>query len=149
MSDIPEEHTFPKSLDDIPDIAPIKREELIIPSFKESLNEASTSQQDVKNEYKMKVEEQAEKLARLKARIRDSQLDERKNQEFILFKIANLKEEIDQLEESLHYAKQDYDAWVAKADLSGGASKALAVVETLERDIHKAKMEISRLEALR
>jgi DNA repair exonuclease SbcCD ATPase subunit len=148
MSELPDD-TFPKSLDDIPDIAPIKREELIIPSFKESLNEASESQQDIKNDYKKIVEEQAEKLAKLKARIRDSQVDEKNDREYVLFKIANLKEEVDQLEESLHYAKQDYEAWVGRADLSGGVSKALAIVETIERDIHRAKMEISRLEALR
>lgn len=142
MTDIPQ----PKSIEDIPDIAPIKPEEVIDAPFKESLIEVAQTQKEVKTMYQRAVEKHAENAARLKAHIKSSKEAEDADRNFILFKIQNMKDMIDENTEALHYAQQDYDALVMKADLSGKAAAAKEVCNRLERDIASFKRELSELE---
>jgi uncharacterized coiled-coil DUF342 family protein len=133
----------PLSIDNIPDVAPIAPEEVV--PMQENLIEVAFSQKEVKGMYQRLVDAQAEKLARLKASIKSSEVEKR-DRDFILFKIQNLKDQVDENSEALHYAQQDYDSLVMKADLSEKATEARAVVERLNRDIAHYKQQISELE---
>ena len=129
------------------DIAPINPGEIITPA-KEALHNASISQADVKNEYHHRLEEQDEIKARYLAHIKREKEELKKNPEFIKFKIRNLKEQIDECNESLHYAKQDWETLLANADITGKATAAKEIVERIEKEIFTAKREISDLEGL-
>lgn len=140
---VDENNVHPKSINDIPEIPPINPEEVV--PMKENLIEVAFSQKEVKGMYQRLVEAQDEKLARLKASIKSSDVD-KKDREFILFKIQNMKDQIDENTEALHYAQQDYNALVMKADLSDKMTAAREVVVRIERDIAHYKQELSELE---
>jgi hypothetical protein len=129
------------------DIDPINPSEIIIPA-KEALHNAAITQSDVKSDYHKRVEEQDEKKARLLAKIKREREELKKNPDMIKYKIRNLKEQINECDESLHYARQDVDALVANADITGKVSQAKIIVERIEKEIYDAKKEISELEGL-
>lgn len=100
--------------------------------------------------YKAALEEQKEKLERYKARVKASNIKSLKDDPVLLdFKIQTLKEQIDQHEESLHYAKQDLAKLMNDMDLSGAATTARETVENIEREIEFSKKELSDLMRLK
>lgn len=135
------------NLDNLPDMPSIKRSEIIIPA-KESLHNASISQGEVKKDYRSRVEAQDEIRARYLAQIKRENEELRKNPKIIKLKIRNLKEQHDACQESLHYAKQDYETLLNKADITGKTSAAKEIMERIEKEIYDVRRAISDLEAL-
>jgi hypothetical protein len=129
-------------------IAPIKPEEFIGTPAGEALHNASVTQKEVKSDYHRRLEEQEEKRAKFLARIKREHEEMKKNPDVIKLKIRNLKEQVDECEEALHYAKQDYEAFLHNADITGKATAAKVIMERIEREIYDAKKEISELEGL-
>jgi chromosome segregation ATPase len=148
MSNTPDQEPQFPDLSNIPiDIPSINPSEIIIPA-KESLHNASLTQEEVKTEYRRLLEEQEEKKARYLAHIKREKELLLKDPTAIKFKIRNLKDHHDACLEALHYANQDYEAWVNKADLTGKLASARAIKEGIEKEIEDCRTEISKLEAL-
>lgn len=66
------------------------------------------------------------------------------------WKIKTIQEHLDQLEEVLHYAKQDLDRFVLKLDISHADKRLEAerAVKDTEREIAELKQQISDLNAV-
>jgi DNA repair exonuclease SbcCD ATPase subunit len=129
------------------EIAPINPGEIIRPA-QESLHNAFVTQNEVKKDYRSRVEAQEEVRARYLAKVKREKEELKKHPDIIKLKIRNLKDQHDECLESLHYAKQDYDALLQQADLTGKTSAAKEVMERIEKEIWDARREISELEAL-
>ena len=101
--------------------------------------------------YRAALQEQEENLARYKNRIRDAEASKKlkDDKELIDFKIRNLQEQIEELNESLHYAKQDLAQVMADMDISGKATEYRLAVENIEKEIQFAKDKISELTRLK
>jgi archaellum component FlaC len=91
------------------------------------------------------LQEQAEKLARYKQRIKEAN-NKKMDSQLLNFKITSIKEQIDEQTEALHYAKQDLAAFEAKLDLSGNITRCKEAVEAIEKEIEDLKKELSNLE---
>jgi chromosome segregation ATPase len=135
------------NLDALPDMPAIKRSELIMPA-REALHNAGITQGEVKKDYRARVEAQDEIRARYLAQIKREREELRKTPKIIKLKIRNLKDQHDACQESLHYAKQDYETLLNKADITGKTTAAKEIMERIEREIFEVRRDISELEAL-
>jgi len=91
-------------------------------------------------ENKKKIEEAQYKILRDK--------DKPLTREIINFKMNNIREEIDVLEESLHYARQDVEFFQSNLEISNRAVEARRALEDTERQVAELRKEYSRLNAL-
>ena len=66
------------------------------------------------------------------------------------WKIKSLQEHIDQLQEALHYAKQDLDRFILKMDITHADKRIEAerAVKDTEKEIEELKRQISDLNAV-
>jgi len=141
MNDIPDITSLPS------EVAPINPSEFIMPAG-EALHNAGITQSEVKSDYKRRVEEQYAIRAKYLAHIKREEEELKKDPDAIKFKLTNLKDQHDALHESLHYAKQDYDALLNNADLTGRTSASKAIVDRMEREIYDVRQQISQLNGL-
>jgi cell division septum initiation protein DivIVA len=135
------------NLDNLPDMPSIKRSEIIIPA-REALHNAGITQGEVKKDYRARVEAQDEIRARYLDQIKREREELKKEPKIIKLKIRNLKEQHDACQESLHYAKQDYETLLNNADITGKASAAKVIMERIEKEIFDLRRDISDHEAL-
>ncbi len=82
------------------------------------------------------------------AQVKREKEEIKKHPDALKFKIRNLKEQHDECLESLHYAKQDYEALLNSADITGKTTRAKEIVERIEKEIFDCRREISELEGL-
>jgi hypothetical protein len=70
------------------------------------------------------------------------------SREFINFKLTNIRAELDELEEAVHYAKQDLAHYEENMEISEKATEARRALQETEKQIEHLKKEYSTLNAL-
>ena len=93
------------------------------------------------------IDDQQAKLAALKSRVNEAK-HTKPDRDFIRFKIVSLMDHIETLNESIHYARQETDAYQADAVIDGRYTTAKVILDNLERELYEAKKQLSEWQAM-